>query len=185
MAWQPGNTCEKNEHVGRRLFDEPLLAGGENQRQFTGLSINHFVENRSDEFSVDRLGRSSIERSITSLLQPLAIEAGKTFHTPQTFHGWVVLQAARVKEPFKGLQVDLVPSPTVPNPYHAHIDTAGLCTAEENPRTRHYLVALHLRELFQTKGNVHAVSPMKARDSEPKFFKNLARRIKAFFSVSL
>lgn len=92
MAW-PGHEVGDNEHIGRRLFDEPLLTGAEDQEPFQGLRVDHFLEKRDRETSLDRLGRSSIERKVVNILRKLAEEAGKKLAEPQGFNGWAYVRA--------------------------------------------------------------------------------------------
>jgi hypothetical protein len=77
--WDPPANVDNNEHLGRRLFDEPLLTGASDQPSFKGLLLTHFEESRDDEWWLDRLGRSSADRKVISYLTPRAQAAGSTF----------------------------------------------------------------------------------------------------------
>ena len=71
--WNPADKpVGANEPIGRRLFDEPLLAGADDQRKFAGLDLRNFEEKRDREFSVDRLGRTGKERAVIKYLNPRA-----------------------------------------------------------------------------------------------------------------
>ena len=83
--WQPviDQQIGSNEHLGRRLFDEPSLAGAEDQRPFTGILIDHFLEKRDDgQVSLDRLGQSSVDKRVQNHLLPLAHNAATRFRPP-------------------------------------------------------------------------------------------------------
>lgn len=142
-----------NEHIGRRLFDEPMLVGALNQRPFAGLDLRHFQETRDLEFSVDRLGRSGIEKP-KNYLRPRAEAAGQKFARPKAFNGWAVLRARQLECPPVGAALPVIASPVTggglddENPYHAHLLL---------PAVGDYHTALHLRNLFGTYGNVEAV----------------------------
>jgi hypothetical protein len=80
--WDPPANVGDNEHVGRRLFDEPLLVGARDQPSFSGLLLSHF-ETRGDEYLLDRLGKSSVDRRVGAYLMPKAEAAGHTFRNPK------------------------------------------------------------------------------------------------------
>jgi hypothetical protein len=151
--WTPphNDPIGSNEHIGRRLFDEPLLVGAADQPEFAGLSLRHF-ENSDREYSLDRLGLSSVDAAVVHYLRPRATEAGNRFRKPKSFNGWAVIRAARLTNPPKGKNVDLVPSPEhgeglKENVFHAH------ALRPENQDD--YSFALHLRHLFTSYGKVH------------------------------
>jgi hypothetical protein len=175
----PTDHVGRKEHIGRRLFDEPLLAGATGQKGFGGLLLRHFEEARSDEFSVDRLGRTGVDKSITRFLRPLADAAGKTFRTAKTFNGWVVLKADELEKSKKGSTLGVVPSPLKCNPYHAHIDTRHFLESVDD---RHYHIALYLRELFTTKGKMHIIEDQGERQGLIRF---VLLKIKRWFSERL
>jgi hypothetical protein len=154
---------ESNEHVGRRLFDEPMLVGAKDQTSFKGLLSRHFEETRGDEFSVDRLGRTSIDKSVVRYIRPLADAAGKSFHAVKRFDGWAVLPAHRLAKA-KGTPLPVIPSPLPDNPYHAHVLTADLLKSESE-NIRHYHIALHLRQVFIDHGTVHPAEIQKTTDA--------------------
>ena len=141
-----------NEHVGRRLFNEPMLAGAQDQKPFAGLDYRHFEEKRDGEVSLDRLGRSSVEKAVVEYLRPRACGAGTRFHPPKPFNGWIVLKARQFGKPPTAqskyaLSVNASPitgSDLDENIYHAHVSTPENVDA--------YSMALHLRQLFATHG---------------------------------
>jgi hypothetical protein len=67
--WDPKtDPVGKNERIGRRLYDEPMLMGAHDQPSFKGLDYRHFEETREDkELSLDRLGCTGIEKKAKSL----------------------------------------------------------------------------------------------------------------------
>ena len=152
--WLPPSNIGINEHIGRRLFDEPLLAGTADQPSFTGLLLIHFEEKRGDEYSLDRLGRSGIERGVVAYLKPRAEAAGTTFRNPKSFDGWAVVAARELVNARRAPSLAVIPSP-VNNPepndniYHAHVLKPQHMEAQ--------YMALHLRHLFATYGKVHNV----------------------------
>jgi hypothetical protein len=153
----PSDRVDRNEHIGRRLFDEPMLVGAQDQKSFRGLLLRHFEERRDDRFSVDRLGRSGVDGAVVKYLQPLAEASGNTFHTPKRFDGWAVLRAHQLGNSTRGTPLSVVAFPENDNPYHAHIETHQLLESEPEP-LRHYHIALHLKELFSAKGSLHSVA---------------------------
>jgi hypothetical protein len=157
-ADQPiGNT----ERIGRRLFDEPLLAGAGDQKTFAGLDLRNFEETRSREVSLDRLGRSGIDKAVIRYLQPRAVAAGTKFRTAKQFAGWAFLPARDLSQSRSGFgATSLVPSPIEgqdleENVYHAHVlKPEGM---------HHYIMALHLRHLFATYGQICPVETRSSR----------------------
>ena len=142
--------------LSRRLFDEPLLVGAKDQKPFGGLLLSNFEETRDDQFSLDRLGRTGVDKAVVRHLRPLADAAARTFHSAKRFDGWAVLSARRLVIPVKGVLLPLVASPENDNPYHAHLATQDLLASEP---FRHYHIALHLKELFTGQGSsVYSVS---------------------------
>lgn len=183
--WVPASErVGPDEHVGRRLFDEPMLAGGQGQPRFAGLDLRNFEEKRDREFSLDRLGRQSIDKSAVGYLLPRATAAGARFMSPKTFSGWAVLRARQLENPPVGLgrygKFPVIASPErgdglLENIYHAHIVT---------PDVDNYSKALHLRQLYAHYGSVHPAL-VKGRGSFgrfvakwlPEWLSNLVRRI--------
>lgn len=158
----PTEEVGANEQVGRRLFDEPLLAGALDQPPFKGLLLTHFEETRGNEWSLDRLGKSSVDRKVVNYLLPRAKEAARQFHIAKRFDGWVSVRSQELRNPAKGRSLAIVPSPVVSlgpredendlatNLYHAHVKKPD----DMEP----YLMALHLRDLFTRDPRVHEVN---------------------------
>lgn len=133
-----------------------MLVGAKDQKPFGGLLLRNFEETRNEEFSVDRLGRSNVEKSVVNYLRPLADAAGRAFHSRRRFDAWAVLPAHRLGNPTRGVPLPVIASPEENNPYHAHLFTQDLLASE---RDRHYHIALHLRALFTGSGSsVHTAS---------------------------
>ena len=152
--WTPPPVVGNNEHVGRRLFDEPMLAGAKEQPSFQGLLLSHFEETRGDEYSLDRLGNSGIDRRVVGYLRPRADAAGKTSRKPKRFDGWAALRAQELVQARKPPTLSVISSPVVaPDPndniYHAHVCRPAATTP--------HLMALHLRHLFSAYGNVERI----------------------------
>lgn len=161
----PTDRVGPNEHVGRRLFDEPLLAGAIDQQVFSGLLITHFEETRDADLSLDRLGKSGVDGRVMSYLLPRALDAGTRFHRPKRFDGWAVLRSTELGKPRQGRPLMVVPSPILGNGneqadekdltlniYHAHVTKPDDMDA--------YDMALHLKHLFTRYGQVHAVNTL-------------------------
>jgi hypothetical protein len=105
--WKPRSedSVGKNEHVGRRLFDEPMLVGMRDPtRSVSRLDLRHFEETRHREFSLDRLGRSGIEKAVLGYLGPRAVAAGQKFSRSKPFNGWAVIRVKQLESPKKNAQ---------------------------------------------------------------------------------
>jgi hypothetical protein len=164
--WTPNDNeaVAPPEHIGRRLFDEPKLSGAPDQRPFHGLLFTNFEETRSGgEFSVDRLGRTSVEKAVVRYLSPRAHAQGTKFTKPKAFDGWYVAPARRISPPFawpanspdRGRSVDQAgtswsESDLEHNRYHAHVQMPEGVPA--------YDFALQIREQFVTHGNPYPIS---------------------------
>jgi hypothetical protein len=162
--WEPPNKIDGNEHVGRRLFDEPMLAGAIDQPTWGGIQITHFQETRGDEYSLDRLGRSSVDKKVLGYLTLRAGRDAKRFHKPKRFDGWAVLVARELTKARSGIVLELQASPIngaepEDNIYHAHLLRPQQVVAE--------LMAFRLRHLFTTYGQVERASP-KALQKAPQ-----------------
>jgi hypothetical protein len=132
--WTPPDNIGANEHVGRRLLDEPMLFGARDQKPFSGLEIRNFEENRDNQFSLDRLGDGGINRKVVNYLVPRADAAGDKFHEPKSFDGWMVVPARDlaaegwplVGSPDQGSLLNNAPKPWADthldqNRYHGHV----------------------------------------------------------------
>jgi hypothetical protein len=162
-TWKPkaDDPVGGSETVGRRLFDEPKLSGGQDQRPYSGLDLRNFIERRDPQFSIDRLGRSNIEEKILKYLFPRALHQARRFTPPRRFDGWATLQVKHLLQPPAGLKsangdgvwpvsaspIDGSLEPLEDNAYHAHITTP-----QQDPTG--YSNALRLRELFTQKGAI-------------------------------
>lgn len=131
--WVPDSQINQSEHIGRRLFDEPMLFGAFDQHSYNGLGLWNFQETRGREFSVDRMGKTSCDGKVVKYLEPRAENHGAKFNKPKEFCGWVCIRASKLLRPDTGTPLELHPSP-VPegnlewleenleqNRYHAHI----------------------------------------------------------------
>jgi hypothetical protein len=155
--WDPKtDPVGKNERIGRRLYDEPMLMGAHDQPSFKGLDYRHFEETREDkELSLDRLGCTGIEKKAKDYLNPRAIAAGDKRVPPKQFNGWAHVRASVLEKGWGGLCFLVIPSPIddalEENTHHAHIIIEGDATS----------AALRLRELFTRRGAVEKVTPSK------------------------
>lgn len=152
--WQPPKDIGSNEHLGRRLFDEPLLAGAADQPSYNGLRLTNFEETRDTEYSLDRIGKSGIDKKVVAYLEPRAVTAARGFKKPKSFNGWAVIAAHELLKAKKAPSLQLVAAPIggeEPNDniYHAHA-----LRPEEVNQT---FMAYHLRHLFTQYGKIHSV----------------------------
>jgi hypothetical protein len=143
------------------LFDEPLLAGATDQPSFAGILVSHFEETRGNDWSLDRLGKSSVDPRVVTYLKPRAEAAGRTFRKPKPFDGWFVLPARALTGVYRPPKLQVIASPIVEpepndNKYHAHV-----C---KPPDMDQAWMALHLRHLFTTYGKPEYVR----RDGTPR-----------------
>ena len=177
--WKPPSNppIGPNEHLGRRLFEEPLLAGAQNQKRITRLDLRHFEEKRDGQVSLDRLGRTSVDKAVVRYLRPRADRAGTRVHPPKAFNGWAVLTARKFGSPPAPPRYALavIPSPESgadleENIYHAHISMPA--------HMDYYSMALHLRELFDAHGTLERVA---ARAAAPQHENRFVRFLMTIF----
>ncbi len=150
--WDPKtDPIGKNEHIGRRLFDEPMLMGAHDQPSFRGIDYRHFQVIPADagKLSMDRLGQTGIDNRAKNYLKPRAENAGATRRPPKQFNGWAHVRARILEEGWHGARFPAVPSPVEgngleANTHHAHIDIEG----------DKEFAALRLRELFTNRGGI-------------------------------
>jgi hypothetical protein len=164
--WEPdAKNIGPNEHLGRRLFGEPLLIGAQDQVPPNRLRLDHFMEKRDKgEVSLDRMGQSGIDKRVRNYLMPRALRAAQGFKEPKLFLGWAVAKVKTLTKPPHGEPVELVASPIAgaepeDNVYHAHAI----------PGSRdYYHMALHLLYLFSEHGTVEAFdTDLKANNNTP------------------
>jgi hypothetical protein len=126
--WKPDAKIGLQERVGRRLFDEPMLQGTRDQKKLNRLKLTHFEEDRGSEYSIDRLGRTGVEKKIARFIRQRAQTHGASFTPAKGFQGWATLPAAALIKPDLGPKYPawrvvwdpiLEPSPN-DNEYHAH-----------------------------------------------------------------
>ena len=166
-TWQPKSdeAVGKNEPLGRRLFDEPMLAGANEATSYDGLDLRNFEETRGREFSLDRLGRSGVDNRVSYLL-PRAHAAAAKFAVAKTFNGWAVLRTHKLINPPKGARLPVVASPIAgdglaENLYHAH------AILPEGGDAASYSSALHLRSYLQnTAGCIRCATTPHARSRD-------------------
>jgi hypothetical protein len=140
-GWIPKDNAPvgSNEHIGRRLFDEPKLFGATDQRRFDGLELRNFEPTSDREFSVDRVGDSCFNSTAQTYLLPRAVAAGRNEGKSRTFHGWLTVTARTLTLPRSGKVWRIIASPDrgppaddgslrtwsysdlTQNRYHAHV----------------------------------------------------------------
>jgi hypothetical protein len=111
--WIPkdSNPVGANEHIGRRIFDEPKLFGATDQNPFDGFALSHFEPGEDRELSVDRVGDGCFNPKAMGYLARRAEFAATTTHKPRTFHGWLTAPAAKLVHPRTKARWQIVPSP--------------------------------------------------------------------------
>lgn len=151
-SWKPPADVGDNEHVGRRLFDEPKLRGAEGQKPFSDPELFNFEEKRDEETSLDRLGASGVDRRVKGYLLPRAESQANNRKPPVSFDGWAVVPTKELRKARKGCEsLAVVASPIKgagleANDYHAHV-VRPLST-----KPIHF--ALYLRWIFMSQGKV-------------------------------
>lgn len=177
--WEPKDNerVGVGENVGRRLFDEPKLSGAPDQKPFKGLDLRNFEESRDREFSIDRLGKSSVDKAVIKYLKPRAEHHGSTkFKKARRFDGWAHISARKLcdgkqwaiySSPVREIEVDGAPMPWVDgdlaqNKYHAHVLMPDAMESD--------LFAYEIREHFEKFGDVYRIRPPDAQppDEPPK-----------------
>jgi hypothetical protein len=164
--WTPADNeaVAPNEHIARRLFDEPKLSGAPDQKPFHGLLVTNFEETRAGgEFSVDRLGRSNVENAVVRYLAPRAHAAGRKFTKHKAFDGWYVAPARKISPPFvwplnspdRGASPAQAGFPWSDadlehNRFHAHIQMPSGVSVRD--------FALQIREQFLAHGKAYPIS---------------------------
>ena len=155
--WTPASEIAKSECIGRRLFARGQLHGAADQKPLppAKIELSHFMEKRHPgDVSMDRLGRTGIERQVIGFLDPKARQAGCRMNPVADFGGWVFITARQLNSSTSGLPLVLVSSPTasaedesvIDNPYHAHVERPfGLPPGHEAT----YL-ALQLKHIFES-----------------------------------
>lgn len=165
----------KNDYVARRLFDEPMLAGlGETKPPWGGLNLRNFQEDRDENFSLDRVGLTAIDKHCIAYLLPRAHDAGTKLKPPAAFDGWSIVKARHLQEP---VGKDTIAMPVVASPisvetegetdpdtilannkYHAHAVM---------PEKGNLSLALYLRHVFAKHGEFKKTAELEAKYGQP------------------
>jgi hypothetical protein len=136
--WLPKDNVGPNEHIGRRLFDEPMLFGATDQTPLDGIDLRHFEPTPDRTLSVDRAGDSCFHPQVQRYLVPRAEAAGEAATPRKAFHGWLTVPAKKLWNPKANIRWTVEPSPEREQPvggvqpewsdadysqnrYHAHI----------------------------------------------------------------
>lgn len=177
--WSPKSTdpVGPNERIGRRLFDQKQLSGAQDQKRPPNVfELYHFEERRdAGDISVDRLGKTGIDRRVCNYVERRAIFAASSFKPARKFIGWAVVSAKALQRPAQGPSLLVTPSPLIAsdenelleNKYHAHI--------ERPSRYQPYEMAMHLKTIFERNYHFEAGStrPPTATDAKPLHVKFL------------
>lgn len=169
--WNPPNKVGRNEPIGRRLFDEPMLAGATDQQAFDGIRITHFEETRGTQISLDRLGGTGVDRKVVNYLLPRARAAGKKFSKPKPFDGWAFIRADKLANAPRPPSFQVTSSPVNElepddNIYHAHVERPNDMSS--------YSMALHLRHLFTHYGDIKSIARIGQKSGVGRWFTNNA-----------
>ena len=170
----PDESIGPKEPLGRRLFDQPQLAGAVGQKPVPTLDYRNFEESRDGKVSLDRLGRCAPEKPVIRYLAPRARAAGAKRRPALEFNGWVSIQKQNLIGS-KKLPINVVPSPEIreelaeldENIYHSHVEASisvsgwrhwlkRLLHLDEGDQYTPYFLALHLKALFEKHGTILA-----------------------------
>jgi hypothetical protein len=166
--WNPPDKVGDAERLGRRIFDEPSLAGAIDQPSFDGVELNNFEED-TNEFSLDRLGSSgNPSPKVVAYLVPRAQAHGRKFHKEKKFDGWFHVSAKELQAKRRGYELAVAVSRIdgdgmVKNEYHCH------AILPDEDKDHRELTALHLRHLFTKIGKPLMVNPPANRSLRQRF----------------
>lgn len=144
----PGEGIGSNEPLGRRVFDDPVWRDSLQQGLKYVIRYDHFYDTRlSENLSLDRLGSAgNPSKKVIAFLKAKADREASQRNT--RFEGWAYLLAKHFKLLEKPLP--LRPSPVsgpLENPYHADLQRDSYREKKDA-----YLLALHLKQLFEVNG---------------------------------
>jgi hypothetical protein len=134
-----------------------MLAGTPPEKSYDGLDVRNFQEKRDRELSLDRLGRTNVEKPVVRYLLPRAKHSGGKMRPTRAFHGWAVIKVEHLVSATTSMPVS--PSPIAgeseedveANLYHAHALLPDDLKLDPTASLKH---ALYLRYLFVNKGFV-------------------------------
>lgn len=191
-AWKPApdEKIGTKEPIGRRLYDEPALSGARDQPTIKGLDLRNFRQVEGDpHFSVDRLGKTGIEKGVKAYLRIRAEWEGARRKPQRRFEGWVWRGAADLEKGEQGQAFPVIPSPKrrdvldgtrgtegapeSENIYHAHIDL--------DPALSSYLNALLIRETF-TRGKVEKITSIEPERTHISWIREAWGRLRSLAS---
>ena len=178
----PDEGIGPQEHLGRRLFDQPELVGAVGQKTVPTLDYRNFEETRDGKVSLDRLGQRGPEKPVVRYLAQRAHAAGAKRKPSQAFNGWVSIQKKNLigskKLPIKVVQspvdrVELVELDK--NIYPAHVEAAisvsgwrhwlrRLLRLDDGDQYTPYFLSLHLKALFEKHGTITAAPRVAQRE---------------------
>lgn len=151
MPWEPAESVEPGELVGRRLFDRSGRPKGADGRP--ELRVQDFLEARDDaDLSLDRLGRPNPSRETLAAITRLADIAGSSRTPPHLFEGWAAILVSRLR--FPGWTATIVPDPIsggdrqAENKWHANLSRDGF-----RQKAQAYALAAALQQTFERKGS--------------------------------
>jgi len=172
--WSPKSTdpVGPNERIGRRLFDQKQLSGAQDQKPPPNVfELYHFEERRgSGDVSVDRLGKTGIDRKVRNYVEPRAIFAASSFNPARRFLGWAVVKARDLQSPAQGPSLSVIPSPLVAtagnelseNNYHAYVQRPS----DHQTTYTYYEMAMHLKAIFERNYHLEAATPQPPKAGE-------------------
>jgi hypothetical protein len=154
------STIGNGEHLGRRRFRQPELRGAAGQKPVDGLDTRDFIEKRDRQVSVDRLGRSSVDRKVLRYLNPRAEIHGLSLK--REFLGWACIQAGKFTADASKRGYSIEASPITgaeesgSNNYHAHINCPDAYDELH--------AALYLKDIFFKHGSFVPAEPVSKVD---------------------
>jgi len=156
MVWKPDPDAPvaTNERIGRRIFGGAELRGASDQPNLAWLKATHFHEKRAPIVSVDRLGKTGVDKQVTRYLSPRCGFAATRLRERKPFAGWAHVQAKALMAPVKGQSISISPAevkqegeqPFTDNPYHAHIIRPQPFEHFEDPA---WMMAVFLQTIFE------------------------------------
>jgi hypothetical protein len=178
--WNPPSEIAAKEHIGRRKFERHRLRGGQDQRPpFRTLELYHFQETRgAGEVSLDRLGKTGIEKAVKKYLNPRARADGTKFKPPRSFEGWFYVTAVELRQPVHGPPLALVYSPVghidgeelSGNQFHAHVERPSSFSDDYADD----LMAMHLKTIFERDYRFEPAIPV---DAPPSWLRQLIDKL--------
>jgi len=134
--WEAPPVVGSDERVGRRIFND-RLRGTDGQPEPPLGNIDWFIEKKSAELSVDRIGQGKFKKDHRSYLTSCAKEHSSKIHGQPSFAGWACIDVFSLRKSWKNCSANVKASPiyqegVVENKFHADIffpDSSSECSS--------------------------------------------------------